>query len=124
VAAAAIVAAVAVEAGRRGGSGGSAQVTTDHDEIRQWAEARGGKPACVRGTERGNSCLLRIDFPGGAGADKLAPLEWDEFFEQFDTNGLQFLYQDKGQSRFNKFVTAETAAAKGSSSRSRGKDAR
>src|SRR5688572_8963363 len=104
-------------AGSRGGGGGSrggsAQVTQDHDEIRKWAEARGGKPACVRGTERGKSCLLRIDFPGGAGADQLAPLEWEEFFEQFDKNGLAFLYQDKGQSRFNKFVTPETAGVKG-----------
>src|SRR5688572_13229836 len=105
-------------AGSRGGGGGSrggsAQVTQDHDEIRKWAEARGGKPACVRGTERGKSCLLRIDFPGGAGADQLAPLEWEGFFEQFDKNGLAFLYQDKGQSRFNKFVTPETAGVKGS----------
>jgi hypothetical protein len=102
--------------GGGGGSsrGGSAQVTQDHDEIRKWAEARGGKPACVRGTERGNSCLLRIDFPGGAGADQLAPMQWEEFFEQFDKNGLAFLYQDKGQSRFNKFVTPETAGVKGS----------
>src|SRR5688572_7828571 len=104
-------------AGSRGGGGGSrggsAQVTQDHDEIRKWAEARGGKPACVRGTERGKSCLLRIDFPGGAGADQLAPLDWDEFFEQFDKNRLAFLYQDKGQSRFNKFVTPETAGVKG-----------
>ena len=76
----------------------------------------------MRGTERGNSCLLRIDFPGGAGADKLAPLKWEEFFEQFDKNGLQFLYQDKDQSRFNKFVSAATGGAKGS--RSRGRDAK
>ena len=27
-----------------------AQVTTDHDEIRKWAEARGGRPAAVRST--------------------------------------------------------------------------
>ena len=27
-----------------------AKVTTDHDEIRKWAEARGGRPAAVRRT--------------------------------------------------------------------------
>ena len=27
-----------------------AKVTTDHDEIRKWAEARGGHPAAVRST--------------------------------------------------------------------------
>ena len=28
-----------------------AKVTTDHDEIRKWAEARGGRPAAVRSTQ-------------------------------------------------------------------------
>jgi len=27
-----------------------AKFTTDHDEIREWAEARGGRPAAVRKT--------------------------------------------------------------------------
>lgn len=37
------------------------KVTIHHDEIRRWAEARGGKPAVVKGTD-----ILRINFPGGA----------------------------------------------------------
>jgi hypothetical protein len=110
-------------------SGNSAKVTTDHEEIRKWAEARGGHPACVRGTERGDSCLLRIDFPGGAGSDKLEQIDWEEFFEQFDKNNLQFLYQPKTKggrnSRFNKFVNPETVSGGGGKkSRSRGRDAR
>ena len=28
-----------------------AKVTTDHDEIRKWAEDRGGRPAAVRSTQ-------------------------------------------------------------------------
>lgn len=82
--------------------------TTNHDEIRQWVEARGGRPAIVKGTERGESALLRIDYPGYSGEDKLEAIEWDEFFEIFDDNKLAFLYQDEtadgGQSRFSKFV--------------------
>jgi hypothetical protein len=93
--------------------GAEPRITTDHEEIRRWAEARGGRPACVRGTERGDSCLLRIDFPGGAGAERLKPLDWDTFFEEFDRQGLVFLYQDRTASgrtsRFNKFVSRETA---------------
>jgi hypothetical protein len=40
----------------------SSRQTTDHDEIRRWAEERGGHPANVRGTEdRGEEAgLLRI----------------------------------------------------------------
>ena len=90
-----------------------AQVTTDHDEIQRWVEARGGRPAVVKGTERGDSALLRIDYPGFSGEDTLEPIEWDEFFEIFDENNLGFLYQEKtadgGQSRFSKFIDRDAS---------------
>ena len=82
--------------------------TTNHDEIKKWVEERGGSPAIVKGTERGDSALLRIDYPGYSGEDTLEAIEWDEFFEIFDDNKLAFLYQDVtedgGKSRFSKFV--------------------
>lgn len=82
--------------------------TTNHDEIRKWVEDRGGRPAIVKGTEKGDSALLRIDYPGYSGEDTLEEIEWDEFFEIFDNNKLAFLYQDStedgGKSRFSKFV--------------------
>ena len=88
-----------------------AQVTTDHEEIRRWVEARGGQPAQVKGTQRRGSALLRIDYPGFSGEDTLEPIEWDEFFEIFDENNLAFLYQEKtadgGQSRFSKFINRD-----------------
>lgn len=84
------------------------RTTTDHEEIRQWVEARDGHPAIVKGTEKGGSALLRIDYPGFSGEDKLEEIEWDEFFQIFDENKLAFLYQEKtedgGLSRFSKFV--------------------
>ncbi|HLS24937.1 MAG TPA: hypothetical protein VK063_03605 [Beutenbergiaceae bacterium] len=68
--------------------------TTDHDEIRQWVEEHNGKPASVRGTEGEDSAgVLRIDFPGGAGADDLEPISWQEWFAKFDEENLAFLYQ-------------------------------
>lgn len=84
------------------------KTTTNHEEIRKWVEDRNGRPAIVKGTERGDSALLRIDYPGYSGEDTLEPIEWDEFFEIFDENKLAFLYQDVtedgGKSRFSKFV--------------------
>jgi hypothetical protein len=72
------------------------RTTTDHDEIRRWAEEHEGKPASVRGTERGDAAgVLRIDFPGGAGEDELEHISWDESFEKFDNEGLAFLYQER-----------------------------
>ena len=82
----------------------SSSTTTDHDEIRKWAEARDGHPAMVKTGGKGG--ILRIDF--GEPEDNLTEVSWEEFFEVFDENKLAFLYQDKthdgGTSRFNKFV--------------------
>jgi ferritin-like metal-binding protein YciE len=96
-------------------AGGSAHPITDHEEIRQWAEERGGAPSCVRGTgDRGDIGMLRLDFPGYTGADSLQSISWDDWFEKFDERGLALLVQDRtgrGQkSNFNKLVSRETAA--------------
>jgi hypothetical protein len=86
------------------------KTTTDHDEIRQWIEARKGKPATVKDTRtRGDAAgVLRVDFPGYGDDDRLEELSWDEFFEKFDESNLAFLYQDETsngkESRFAKFV--------------------
>jgi hypothetical protein len=99
---------------------GSSRATTDHDEIRQWAEERGAHPACVRGTgSKGDIGMIRLDFPGYSGGESLEEISWDEFFEKFDEQGLALLVQDstvRGQkSDFNKLIARETAelAAKG-----------
>lgn len=84
------------------------KTTTDHNQIRRWVEERGGHPAIVKGTERGGSALLRVDYPGYSGEDTLEEIDWDEFFEIFDENKLAFLFQERTedgkQSRFSKFV--------------------
>lgn len=85
------------------------QVTTDHDTIRQWAEARQGKPATVTSTgDKDETGILRIDFPGGSGGERLREISWDDFFRKFEEKRLAFLYQEKLQSgetsRFFKLV--------------------
>ena len=74
----------------------ASNTTTDHDQIRRWVEKHDGKPASVRGTEKGDddAGVLRIDFPGGAGQDRLEHISWDDWFEKFDESGLAFLYQE------------------------------
>jgi hypothetical protein len=85
--------------------------TTNHDEIRQWVESRGGKPASIAGTEKGGeeAGLLRIDLPGGATNPPLEPISWEDFFQKFDAEKLAFLYQDETadgkESHFCKFVS-------------------
>ena len=92
--------------------------TTDHDEIRQWVEDRGGHPARVKDTESKNSPgLLRIDYPGFSGSDSLEAISWDEFFTGFDENNLAFIYQEKTKdgktSRFSKLVDRSSVDEKG-----------
>lgn len=104
----------------------SSKTTTDHDEIRKWVEARDGKPVSVRGTgDEDEPGVLRIDFPGGAGNDRLEEISWEAWFEKFDENELAFLYQDKKadgeQSTFFKLVSRETAEAKDQGSKGGGK---
>ena len=94
----------------KSGRGRKAKTTQSHRVIRKWAEARGGTPSTVKGTrKRGDGAgILRIDFPGYAGAETLKAIPWDEFFAKFDESDLLFLYQeqtaDGSTSRFCKFL--------------------
>lgn len=102
----------------------TSKTTTDHKEIQKWAEARGGKPVTVRGTGGSDEPgVLRIDFPGGAGADRLEEISWDEWFAKFDEKDLAFLYQDKKadgeESTFFKLVSRDTANAQGGKGKSK-----
>jgi hypothetical protein len=89
----------------KGKSDSKSKTTKDHDEIRRWAEERGGKPTMVEGTR-----ILRFNFdePGGDDDDKQKGVSWEEFFEVFDESDLSFLYTDETAdgktSRFFKFV--------------------
>jgi hypothetical protein len=70
--------------------------TTDHEEIRRWVEEHGGHPARVRETgENGEGGVLRIDFPGGAGEEQLEHISWQQWFDEFEKQGLALLYQER-----------------------------
>ena len=73
---------------------GRSLATTHHEVIRQWAEERNGVPATVEGTEHGDHLgVLLIDF--GGENDKLRHISWEEWFETFDSRGLNFIYQEQ-----------------------------
>ncbi|MFY3746720.1 hypothetical protein ACOQFB_22660, partial [Anaeromyxobacter sp. Red801] len=98
-------------------AGRVSSTTTDHDTIRRWVEERGGWPASVGGTERGDETgIIRIDFPGYGGEGKLERIPWDDWFRKFDEANLAFTYEETtagGQrSNFNKLIGRETADAR------------
>lgn len=90
------------------------KTTTDHDEIRKWAEERGAVPAAVGGTgdepdHEPDAGLLRLEFRDN---DSLHEVDWDTFFRTFDDRRLAFLYQEETKdgelSRFNKFISRDS----------------
>ena len=94
-----------------------ARTTTDHEEIRRWAEERDAQPACVKGTGgKGDTGMIRLDFPGYSGQQSLEPISWDEWFKKFDESNLALVYQEttaRGEkSNFNKLIGRETADAR------------
>lgn len=73
--------------------------TTDRNEIKEWVEKHKGKPQ-IDSFSAGESGqrMLRIDFPGEnddqflGDSDKPHNTSWDEFFTEFESQGLAFMY--------------------------------
>jgi len=87
----------------------AARATIDHDEIREWAESKGGKPAAVDRTHKGGDVgIVRIMFPDNPESEhgSLVEISWDEFFEQFEDSQLALLYEEN--SLFSKIVGRDT----------------
>lgn len=75
---------------------GRSLVTSSHDVIQQWAEARNAKPATIAGTEReGRAGVLTFNFPGYRESDRIQEISWDDWFATFDIRGLNFIYQEQ-----------------------------
>ncbi|MET8833908.1 SAP domain-containing protein [Micromonospora sp. NPDC004540] len=75
---------------------GRSLVTSDHEVIRRWAEARKGVPSTVDGTEHdGHAGVLRFDFPSNGREQRLREISWEEWFRAFDERRLNFIYQEE-----------------------------
>lgn len=105
------------------------RTTRDHNEIRRWAEARGAVPAEVKGTHTdGEAGIIRFEFPNAPNHNdsKLEEISWEEFFEKFDQNNLEMVFQeetaDGERSNFNKLVhpTDDEHSSRSSRSKSHG----
>lgn len=82
--------------------------TTDHDEIREWADEHGGQPARVAGTGGDDDAgMIRMEFPDAEQSDDedLEGISWDEWFEAFEGNDLALVYQE--DSNFSKLVSRD-----------------
>lgn len=85
--------------GEKADRDGQTLATRSHDVIQHWADARGGKPATVEGTEHGDRPgVLRIDFKDRGddnGTSRIRDISWDDWFKSFDGRDLVFIFQDR-----------------------------
>jgi anaerobic selenocysteine-containing dehydrogenase len=87
--------------------------THDHQTIKEWTETRNGVPAKIKGTGNGNDVgVIRIHFPEvSQNSDQFQKISWEEFFNEFEKNKLDFLYQEKKEdgelSTFHKLVNRD-----------------
>jgi len=95
-----------------------AQVTTDHDEIRKWVEARSGRPAAVHSTQsKDGTGIIRIEFPNAPNAkdDNLEEITWTNSSRSLTSRTWRCFIRRKPRAAsadFNKLVGRETAEAR------------
>lgn len=77
------------------------KVTTDHTEIRAWADRYDATPQLIPTFHEGSPVVgLRLDFPGEADEQDLSDarpprdISWPEFFRLFEESGLAFGYYE------------------------------
>ncbi len=77
------------------------KTTSDHREIRKWAENLGGKPAIIyHPIARAEKLGIRIDFPGESHElllGDMRPATWTEFFRIFEEQQLLLSFDEKPQ---------------------------
>jgi hypothetical protein len=83
-----------------------ADITTDHETIRIWAEKHKGVPAAVETThEEDDTGIIRIMFPAAPNSEHgaLVEISWEEFFAEFEKRKLALLFDPK--SMFSKLIS-------------------
>jgi hypothetical protein len=95
------------------------RVTRDHSEIRRWAKANGAEPAQLEcAANRRGAGILRFFFPKAPqhNEDNLKRISWEEFFEKFDKNRLEMVYDENTiadeMDRFEKLVHSRKESTK------------
>jgi hypothetical protein len=99
----------------REGYGTRALSTQDHEVIRRWAERHRAEPATGEATSSGPATVtvndggagVRFNFPGVA---RFRPIDWNEWFANFDAHGLTFVYEEEVSDRAYELFEARGGA--------------
>ncbi len=90
-----------------------AEITTDHETIKQWAHRHKGKPAAVKTTHKGDDVgIVRVMFPKSKHSEHedLVEISWHEFFKEFDERKLALVYEP--HSMFSKILSRDSVEEK------------
>ena len=99
-----------------------ALMSRDHGVIKQWAARHKAEPATGEATASGPATVevndggagIRFNFPNLA---RFRPITWEEWFRQFDENGLVLIVQEETasgeRSNFNKLVKRDETEPEG-----------
>ena len=66
-------------------------VTVEYDDIRNWAQSRGGSPAFDKETGDLTFCFIDDD-------PEVRHISWQEFFDHFEVDNLALKYDDEAMS--------------------------
>ena len=98
-------------------SRGETMATRDRSVIQRWAARYQAQPATGEQTASGPSSSLHVS-DGGAGirfnfpgAGHFRPIEWEEWFQNFDEHGLTLVYEhaDDGSASMPRYRLVKTA---------------
>lgn len=83
--------------------------TTNHDEIKEWAEKHEAKPVKVKDTATGmGEGLIRLALEGySKDSEELEVIGWEEFFHIFEENKLAMVYDQESNNNFFKLVSRD-----------------
>lgn len=81
----------------------------DQNEIKRWAELRSGKPAVTStpgyDADRSGVVTPHIHFYDEDISDgRTKEISWEDFFKIMNDNGLAFILDDDGNSRFHQII--------------------
>ena len=88
-----------------------ALMTRDHGVICDWAARHKAEPATGEATSTGPATVdvndggagVRFNFPSAA---RFRPISWEEWFDNFDSYGLTFVYEEEVADRAYEFYQA------------------
>ena len=87
--------------------------TSNHNEIRRWAESHNARPAEFASTSHdGEPRILAFILPAQPPGD-LEELSWEQFFAVFDISSLALVYRQGDSSSFYEIVNNRPKSSPG-----------